>query len=89
MIMKSREVFKIIVATLGLIGILYGILFIMDGLLLSLGLFETAHSSPKYYLARGVIEIFIGVLIMKGFPPFVNLAFPPEVENKKDELTKK
>jgi len=83
--MKSREIFKIIVATLGLIGVLYGILYIIDGLLFTLGLFELQHSSPKYYVAKGVIEIFVGVLVMKGFPPFVDLAFPEDEENKTDK----
>jgi hypothetical protein len=74
--MKPRDVFKIIVATVGLLGFGYGALYLMDGLLCSIGLFQLQHSQPGYYAARGVIEMIVGVLFMKGIPPFVDMAFP-------------
>jgi hypothetical protein len=83
--MKSREIFKIIVATLGLIGILYGTIYAVDGLLLALGLNQQSNYPPQIYIVKGLIQIVIGALIMKGFPPFVNFAFPPDKENKPDE----
>ena len=76
--MKPRDVFKIIVATVGLLGFGYGAIYLMDGLLFAIGLFQLQHSQPGYYAARGVIEMMLGILFMKGIPPFVDLAFPLE-----------
>ena len=76
--MKPRDIFKIIVATTGLIGFSYGALYLIDGLLLSMGLSQMQHTQPVYYSARGVIEMIAGMLFMKGIPPFVDLAFPPD-----------
>jgi hypothetical protein len=82
--MKPRDIFKIIVATIGVLGFSYGALYLMDGLLCQLGLFDLQHSRPGYYAARGVIEMMVGILFIKGMPPFVDLAFPPD-ESPKDE----
>ena len=76
-LMKARDVFKIIVATVGLLGFSYGAIYLVDGLLFSVGQFEPSHTRPGYYAARGVIEMILGILFMKGIPPFVDLAFPP------------
>ena len=86
--MKSREIFKIIVATLGLVGILYGTIYAVDGLLLALGLNQQVNYPPQIYIVKGLIEIVIGALIMKGFPPFVDIAFPLDKEKKFDEQNK-
>lgn len=83
--MKPRDVFKIIVATVGLLGFSYGALYLMDGLLFSIGLLQLQHSQPGYYAARGVIEMILGILFMKGIPPFVDLAFPPSEQPSPDE----
>ena len=75
--MKPRDVFKIIVATVGLIGFGYGVLYLLDGVLAALGSFPASRGQASYFAARGVVEIIIGLLFMKGIPPFVDLAFPP------------
>ena len=74
--MKPRDVFKIIVATVGLLGFCYGVLYLIDGVLFTIGLLLLQHSQPGYYVGRGVIEMILGILFMKGIPPFVDLAFP-------------
>jgi len=74
--MKPRDVFKIIVGTVGLLGFGYGVLYLIDGILCAMGLFQPLHSLPGYYAARGALEMFIGLLFMKGIPPFVDLVFP-------------
>ena len=55
----------------------YGAIYFLDGVLCSIGLFQLQHSQPGYYAARGVVEMIVGILFMKGFPPFVDIAFPP------------
>ena len=84
--MKPREVFKIIVATIGVLAFGYGTLYLIDGMLFSVGLFQLQHSQPGYYAARGVVEMILGILFIKGIPPFVDLAYPPERASRDDKI---
>ncbi len=83
--MKPRDIFKIIVASIGVIGFSYGVIYLIDGLLCQIGLFDLQHSRPGYYAARGVIEMIVGVMFIKGIPPFVDLAFPPDEPPKGED----
>ncbi len=82
--MKPRDIFKIIVASIGVIGFSYGLIYLLDGVLCAIGLFELQRSQPGYYAARGVVEMVVGIMFMKGVPPFVDMAFPPD-EPPKDQ----
>ena len=87
--MTPRNIFRVVVATLGLYGCCSGALYVIDGLLYSFGLFQLQHSEPKFYAARGGIEIVLSILVLKGLPPFVDLAFPPdEPPKEKHDETK-
>jgi hypothetical protein len=81
--MSPRNLFRIIVATAGLVIFCYGVLFLLDSLLFAVGLYQLQHSSPSYYATRGVLEMIIGVVIMRGIPPLADLAFPPDESNPK------
>ena len=83
--MKPRDIFRIIVASVGLLGFCYGTLSLVDGLLYSFGLYQLQHSEPKFYAARGAIEMALSIMILKGIPPFVDLAFPAD-EPPKDKI---
>lgn len=74
--MAPRNVFKVITATIGLLGVGYGLLYFIDGLLSSFGLPVVAPGSGRYYMARGVIEIALGLAFMRGVPAIVAIAFP-------------
>ena len=76
--MTPRNIFRIIVATAGLVAVCYGAMFLIDGLLYTLGLFQLQHSSPKYYGARGAIQLLLGLMLLRGIPPRAAFAFPPE-----------
>ncbi len=76
--MKPRDIFRVIVATAGLIGVCYGAVDLIDGMLFTVGLYHLQHSAPQYYGARGVIQIILGLLVMKGIPPLADFAFPPD-----------
>ena len=82
--MTSRDIFRIIVATLGLLGVAYGALYFLDGLLYALGLLESSHVSPKFYAAHGAVEIVLGLMIMRGVPPLVDFAFPLKDDSEDD-----
>lgn len=90
--MKPRDIFRIIVATVGLLGFAYGALYLLDGVLASMSLFQLQHTQPGYYATRGVVEMILGLLFMKGIPPFVDLAFPlpdpPPADRPQDEAKK-
>lgn len=80
--MTPRNLFRVIVATAGLLLVGYGVLYLVDGLLFALGLFELQHSSPRFYAARGAIEMVIGFAVMRGIPPLVDIAFPANDSQK-------
>ncbi len=72
------------VKAIGLYIAVYGFLYVFDGLLLALGL-GSQHQDSKYWLYRGIIGILFGFLIIRGYPPFVEFAFPqppPEIEKE-------
>jgi hypothetical protein len=76
--MKPRDIFRIIVATVGLLGFGYGLIYLMEGVIYSLGTYQMPHSQAGFLAVRGALEMIFGIMIMKGFPPFVDIAFPPE-----------
>ena len=78
--MTPRNIFKVVVATVGLLGVAYGTLTLFDGLLGTLGLFEDRNTSPKYYGARGAIQIVLGLLLMRGVAAVTNFVFPDDRE---------
>jgi len=85
--MKPRDAFKIIVATIGLLLFCYGVLYFIDGVLYAMGLFQAQRTQPAYYAFRGVIQMVLGVLFMKGIPSFVDLAFPRhDASGDKEEM---
>jgi hypothetical protein len=78
--MKPRDLFRVSLATVCVVFFIWGLLEVGDSLLFSMGLSQLQHTDPKYYGFRGVIEIFVSILVLKGHPPFVDIAFP---ENQK------
>ena len=74
--MKPRDIFRIIVATVGLVMVCIGVVSLISAVV------TTMSSSSSYGRGFGmlagiaVLEMIVGVLIMKGYPPFVDIAFP-------------
>ena len=79
--MKPRDVFRVVIATTGWIAVCYGVISIVDGLLFAVGLSQLQHTLPRYYGARGLIQIVLGLLVMRGVPPLVDWAFPTETKS--------
>ncbi|HVZ41334.1 MAG TPA: hypothetical protein VHI13_18790 [Candidatus Kapabacteria bacterium] len=73
--MEPRNVFKVIVATIGLLGVGYGLLYFVDGILEAADLGSKAGLA-RYYLGRGIIEIALGLAFMRGASTLAGLAFP-------------
>jgi hypothetical protein len=75
--MKPRDVFKIIVATVGLVLICMGVVSLISAVVAAMSSMSSPLGSVFGRLAAvAAMEMIVGVLIMKGYPPFVDIAFP-------------
>lgn len=83
--MTPRNLFRVVVATIGLIGAGYGILYLIDGLLSTLGQFEPSRTTAQYYAGRGIAEIVIGYLVMRNATPLAAIAFPDNAPIEGDD----
>ena len=83
--MTPRTIFRIIIATVGLLLFFYGVLYLFDGVSFVLGLADPPlHTTSKWYAVRGGFEMVLGLFVMRGLPMFLDLAFPPD-EPPKDK----
>jgi len=76
--MKPRDIFKIIVATVGLVIFCLGITNVIAAVVKMIAINSPLGNSGGVLAGIGAVEIVFGVLIMKGFPPLTDIAFPPE-----------
>jgi hypothetical protein len=74
--MKPRDLFQVLIATVGVIIFFVGAMYLADSLLFTLGLYELQHSNPKYYAFKGIFQMVLSVLVIKGFPPFLEMLYP-------------
>lgn len=76
--MTPRSLLRALIATIGFIGAGYGVLYVLDALLYSLGLEQTMASSQhtKYYAIRGLAEVLIGYWIMRSAGALAAITFP-------------
>lgn len=84
--MKPQDIFKIIVATAGLIGICDGSMLVIRGFLYTLNLFPDSYGLSVFDLVKGFIEIILGFILMKISPFIVNIAFPYAKQQDKPPL---
>lgn len=87
--MKPQDLFKIIVATIGLIFACFGADDIIISPLFGLGLNQLQHSLPSYYLLHGLLELFLGLLLMKFSPLVVHMVFPYKLSAEETAADKK
>jgi hypothetical protein len=76
--MKPRDIFKIIVATVGLVIFCLGIINLIAAVVRMIVTNPPLGNSGGVLAGIGAVEIVFGVLIMKGYPPLTDIAFPPE-----------
>ena len=87
--MKPRDIFRIIVATAGLIFFSLGLIGIIAAVINGIAPSPTPRAPTGPYTAISVVELILGVMIMKGYPPLTDIAFPPEEPPKtQDDETK-
>lgn len=74
--MKSRDVFALAVRIVGLVVFLYGLEHLLYGVLGAAGILGS--QSVKGHGIFGVCELVLGLLMMRGLTPLVEIAFPQD-----------
>ena len=79
--MTSRQIFRLMVAGLGLYLFGLAILDLQAAALETLRLYEnppgmTQHGVERFYAVRALVQFVVGTLFMGGFFPLENFAFP-------------
>ena len=87
--MKPKDVFRIIVATGGLYVIYRGVEDLIYGVIYTLGLSQyylIQKSTPADFAVHGLIDVVLGALVLVGFFPLANWAFPEKnADDSEDE----
>jgi hypothetical protein len=83
--MKSREIFRLAIKTIGFIILLQGVRDCVEGLLILKGYAIVRLSTPQYWAAWAIIKIGFGVYLMVAGTPLLNLAFPLKKSAGNDE----
>jgi hypothetical protein len=77
--MNPKDLFQVVVRAAGLIVLLYGAEYLLEALLFQLGYREVRDALlVRYYSARGVLYIIVGLVLLRGASPLVAFAFPSE-----------
>jgi hypothetical protein len=85
--MKPKDIFRIIVATGGLYCFILGAVHLFGAVVNRIA--EVLSNDPGRFAAIGLVEMIFGVLLMKGYPPFADIAFPSDeqpTDKPKDDL---
>ncbi len=82
--MQPKVIFAVVVKTVGLIVVLYGLEYFVGSLMYSLKAPETTDAD-KGWLVRSIIEIAFGLALMRGIVPLVDFAFPGEITKTQDD----
>jgi hypothetical protein len=73
--------FRVVIASVGFIVFVQGILYLFDAVSFAIGLGQPLlHLTKYWYAVRGIFGIVLGFLIMGGVPQFLRLAFPDEMK---------
>lgn len=81
--MKPKTIFDLIVRTAGLVVLLYGLGHLLYGVLGAVKILESTQ--VNYNGIFGVCELVLGLFMMRGMTPLVDLAFPSESPEVKDD----
>ena len=79
--MTPLYAFRVVIASVGFIVFVWGILYLFDAVAFAVGLGEPLlHLTTYWYVARGIFQIVLGFLLMSGVPYLMRLAFPAEMK---------
>ena len=74
--MKPRDMFALAVKIAGLIVFLYGLAHLLYAVLGVANIIES--HAVKFHATFGICQSIVGLFMMRGMTPFVDLAFPED-----------
>jgi hypothetical protein len=74
--LDPKAIFGLIVKTVGLIVLLFGLQYIVDALLHAMQGPQSRESSYQMWGVFGAVESFVGLAMLRGMVPLVDFAFP-------------
>ncbi len=84
--------FDVTVKAIGLIALLHGAVYLLDGIMILTDFANVSHSTPKYWAIRGAAQAFVGLCLLRGSQRVVSFAFsddtPPPQPDRADETAK-
>ncbi len=75
-LMDPKVMFDLIVRTAGLVVILYGLQYLVDDLLYAMKTAQSQKASSQGWEVVSVVQILVGVAMVRGLVPLVDFAFP-------------
>jgi len=84
--MKPKEIFDIIARAAGLVVILYGLGNLLYGTIGAMRLVET--QAGRYNAISGVVQVIVGLMVMRGVIPVADIAYPPDTPQSDDAPTR-
>ena len=82
--MKPKHAFGVAVRIIGLIVILVAVLYFISGFILLVDPHFRPNVSPAWhYLVDGVVEILVGLYLLRGARHIVRFAYPDEPSDMK------
>jgi hypothetical protein len=81
--MKPKDVFGIVVRTIGVILVLFSFVYFYGALAASFSPRLGQGAPPIYHIGFGVILLMVGAYCLRGAPKIVDLAYP---EERTDEI---
>lgn len=73
--MSREQWFGLALRIVGAIVCLYGVGYLVDGVLFHLGYFNYPDSSVNYYIVVGLLYCGVGVYLLRGAPHVVRFAY--------------
>jgi len=86
--MNQKDLFQVVIRAAGLIVLLYGLEYMYEAVLNQFGYHEVRDARlARLYAARGILQIIVGLILVRGASPLVAFAFPSEPEPPPDSTS--
>jgi len=87
--MNAKEFFGAALRIIGVIVAGQGLLHVINSGLGVLGYFTTQRTAYSFYLITGLMELVAGLYLLRGAPPVMRFAYPPDAETEPGDLATK
>lgn len=87
--MKPPDVFGIIVRTVGLLLLLFGLLNFLGAIATAISPQLSRGGTAGYYVGIGTVVVFVAAYFLSGAPRLVDFAYGPEDAERENEPSTK